>query len=71
MIQFIIMITGIISITFVNSGNDLMVGVAPWVALIGQPFWLYTSFKNKQQGVFILSIVYTGSWIMGIVNQFV
>ncbi|GEM_PF-619053 len=40
------------------------------VGFLSQPFWLITSFINKQWGVFILSIIYVGSWILGIYEWF-
>ncbi len=38
--------------------------------LLSQPFWLITAFLNEQWGVFLLSIVYVGSWAFGIYNWF-
>lgn len=38
--------------------------------LISQPFWLISSFINKQWGIFILSIVYAATWIYGVYNWF-
>ena len=40
------------------------------VGLISQPFWLRSSFKSRQIGVFCLSIFYTYAWIVGIINNF-
>ena len=40
------------------------------LGLLSQPFWYITSFTNKQWGIFFLSIVYTGSWILGIYEWF-
>lgn len=40
------------------------------LGLLSQPFWYITSFINKQWGIFFLSIVYTGSWILGIYEWF-
>lgn len=40
------------------------------LGLLSQPFWLITSFINKQWGVFLLSIIYVGSWILGIYEWF-
>jgi nicotinamide riboside transporter PnuC len=40
------------------------------LGLLSQPFWLMTSCLNGQWGVFILSIVYTGTWIYGIYEWF-
>lgn len=38
--------------------------------LLSQPFWFITSFINKQWGIFFLSIIYAGSWILGIYEWF-
>jgi len=40
------------------------------LGLLSQPFWLITSFINKQWGVFILSIIYVGSWAFGVYEWF-
>jgi hypothetical protein len=36
------------------------------VGLVSQPFWLWTSYVNKQWGVFLVSIIYVFSWAYGI-----
>ena len=38
--------------------------------LISQPFWLVTSYLNKQWGVLLLSVIYVGSWAYGIYEWF-
>jgi nicotinamide riboside transporter PnuC len=38
--------------------------------LLSQPFWFITSFINQQWGIFFLSIIYAGSWILGIYEWF-
>ena len=38
------------------------------MGLCSQPFWFYTTLKNKQIGAFILSIWYTYCWIQGVHN---
>ncbi len=38
--------------------------------LLSQPFWFITSFQNRQWGVFLLSVIYMGSWIFGIYEWF-
>lgn len=40
------------------------------LGLISQPFWLITSYLNKQWGVFILTIVYVFSWAYGVYEWF-
>jgi nicotinamide riboside transporter PnuC len=38
--------------------------------LLSQPFWIITSFINKQWGVLFLSIIYIGSWTLGVYEWF-
>lgn len=38
--------------------------------LLSQPFWFATAILNEQWGVFLLSIIYAGSWIYGIYEWF-
>ena len=40
------------------------------VGLIGQPFWLFTTFRKEQWGIFLLSILYTLNYIYGICKWF-
>ena len=40
------------------------------LGLASQPFWLITSYLNKQWVVFFLSIIYLFSWALGIYNWF-
>jgi len=59
-------ILGIIAIILVARKNK-------WGFVFGlasQPFWLYTSYINKQWGVFLLSIIYVFSWAFGIYEWF-
>jgi len=44
-----------------------------WGFIIGlttQPFWFITSLANQQWGVFFVSLLYTGSWMLGIYEWF-
>ncbi len=64
--QFGIAIFGISSIILVARKNK-------WgfvLGLLSQPFFIITSYINKQWGIFILSLVYTISWIYGIYMWF-
>jgi len=38
--------------------------------LLSQPFWLLTSYLNKQWGVFLLSMIYVFSWALGFYEWF-
>jgi hypothetical protein len=41
------------------------------LGLLAQPFWLYSTFTDKQWGMFCLSLFYTYSWIQGIYNYWI
>ena len=54
--------TGIILVTLKSPKYRL------WGCIFGlmaQPFWFYTSYVNNQWAVFILSFIYSFSWING------
>lgn len=40
------------------------------LGLASQPFWIITSYLNRQWGVLLLSVVYVGSWSYGIYEWF-
>jgi len=64
--QIGVAIFGITAIILVSKKNK-------WGFVFGlasQPFWLITSYLNKQWGVFILTIVYTFTWMFGIYEWF-
>lgn len=39
-----------------------------WIGLAGQPCWLISTLQNFQWGMFLLSVVFTASYIRGIVR---
>lgn len=39
--------------------------------LLAQPFWIYTSYKTQQWGIFAMSFIYIYSWSQGIYNHFI
>lgn len=60
--QIFIIILGPIAIFLLGRRNR-------WGAVVGfvtQPFWFYTTYHNKQWGVFALCFVYAWAWIDGI-----
>ncbi|KKP32936.1 MAG: hypothetical protein A2312_00695 [Candidatus Staskawiczbacteria bacterium RIFOXYB2_FULL_32_9] len=40
------------------------------VGFLSQPFWIITSYINKQWGVFFISVIYTFVWAFGIYEWF-
>lgn len=68
--QIIIAFTGVIAIflTQQEERKDWK-KYACIFGLIGQPFWLYTTYNSEQWGMFILSLFYTYAWWLGIKNN--
>jgi len=64
--QAMIFVFGVASIVLVARKNK-------WgfvFGLMAQPFWFITSYVNEQWGVFIVSFVYSASWIYGVYEWF-
>ena len=64
--QIAITILGTIAIILVAKKNK-------WgfvAGLASQPFWFITSIANKQWGVFIVTIIFTASWALGVYEWF-
>jgi hypothetical protein len=69
-LQVMIMITGAGSISLVSRVDKYK----KWgfiLGLIGQPFWLYTTYIDEQWGIFVMSFVYLYSWSLGVYNHFI
>lgn len=41
------------------------------LGILGQPFWIYTSYMNEQWGILLMTLFYTYSWSMGIYNYWI
>lgn len=41
------------------------------LGMFAQPFWLWTSIKNEQWGIAILSVWYAYAWGQGIYNYWI
>jgi nicotinamide riboside transporter PnuC len=64
--QALIFTLGITSIILVARKNK-------WgfiAAIVVQPFWIFSSYRSGQWGIFLVSFVYTGSWIYGAYRWF-
>lgn len=40
-----------------------------WIGLSGQPFWLWATFQHAQWGMFALTIIYSASFVRGILKH--
>lgn len=64
--QVVILIFGVSAIVLVAKKNR-------WgfvLGLLSQPFWFITAFLHQQWGIFLVSLVYSISWIFGIYEWF-
>lgn len=62
----VMILVGAASMVFVGGGNR-------WgfvMALLIQPFWYYTTWRNRQWGVLSASLIYTVAWALGIYHNF-
>lgn len=64
--QFIILVSGAIAIWLTQQPNTGWQRYACLVGIVGQPFWLYSTWEAQQFGMFGLSVFYTYSWLLGI-----
>jgi hypothetical protein len=54
-------------------GAVLLGNGSRWGFILGlatQPFWFYTSFRHRQWGIFISSILYASGWAIGVYRNF-
>lgn len=59
--QIAIFVFGVTSLILITKKNK-------WgfvIALLGQPFYFFTSYENKQWGLFLVTLVYTFIWAYG------
>lgn len=62
MIQFLIAVTGVLSIVLATSASLAARRAGCVVGLAGQPFWVYTAITHQQDGILFLALVYTVVW---------
>lgn len=63
LIQTTISLTGVIALLLALSPQARRRRWAPYVALPGQPFWLYATCSWTTWGMFVCSLLYTGVWL--------
>ena len=45
--------------------------IAPIVGLMGQPFWLYSTFVSQKPGMFLICCAYTIMYVLGCKNSWI
>lgn len=66
LLQIWIVLTGALSIWILTGRKYHRLGC--WIGLAGQPAWFLTTYENFQWGIFMLALIYTASYLRGIVN---
>lgn len=59
--QAAILVLGALSI-WLTGGSATAQAWGSLCGLAGQPFWLWTTWRTRQWGIFALAVVYTVSW---------
>lgn len=68
--QIAIMIFGASAIWFVSRKEEWK-RWGYFLGLLGQPFWIYESYRNEQWGILIMTLFYAYSWTQGIFNYWI
>lgn len=58
--------TSLIAVWLTQQGNKGLQRYACFFGLAGQPFWFYATYTAEQWGIFMMSIFYTCSWLVGL-----
>lgn len=69
--QILIMVTGITAAWLSQDHRYNHRKYACLFALVGQPFWWYSTFIAHQWGIFAMSIFYTFAWLKGANNYWI
>lgn len=64
--QIVIALTGVPAVWLSQDKKPKLRRWAPILGLIGQPFWIYSSWKAQQWGIFVLCFLYTWGWARGL-----
>ena len=66
--QIMIGLFGVTAVFFSQQKEESKRKWACIFGLLSQPFWFYSMYVSDQWGVFLLSFVYTISWLIGFKN---
>ncbi len=70
-VQFLIACTGITALWITQQKNERLKKYACIVGIIGQPFWIYSTYHSEQWGIFTLCFFYSYIWCLGIYNNWI
>lgn len=66
--QIFIAVLGVAAVWLTQQQNESLKKYACLFGIASQPFWFYASWASQQWGIFFLSFVYSGAWLMGLYN---
>lgn len=70
-IQFWIACTGLTAVLATQQPIERFKRFAPIFGMLGQPAWLYATWKAGQVGMFVLCCAYTLIWGFGFYNAWI
>ncbi len=69
--QIIILCTGVPAVFLSQGLSAARRRWAPIFGLLGQPAWIYMAIEANKAGVFLVTLLYTYSWLRGFNNQWI
>lgn len=69
--QILIAVTGGIAVYLSQQNNDRLKKFACLFGLVSQPFWWFSTLQSQQYGMFLLTLLYTYSWCLGVYNNWI
>lgn len=67
-LQAWVFISGALSIWLLSDPRSRFHRHGCWIGLLAQPVWLLTTFQAHQWGMFALSLIYSASFLRGILK---
>jgi hypothetical protein len=67
LLQAWIFVTGALSVWLIANPFSHYHRLGCWIGLLGQPCWLWATYQQSQWGMFALTLIYSLSFIKGIV----
>lgn len=70
-VQVVLFLTGAVAVYLTQQHDEELKRYSSLFGMAGQPFWYYTTLSTGQYGVFLLTIIYTYCWSLGIYNNWI
>lgn len=60
---------GAITLIVLSTKHGLAYRIGCWIGVLGQPFWLYETLRADQFGMFVVSLWFTGVYLVGALRR--